>query len=592
LGQRLVSKQGSDDFTDDKAFATFLAAMLDLAFEMALRGGDQITIYRALMTGGCPESIAQTVAKRAHAMANRGNADHTGHDPSASSGETASGTSSAPPRPRRPQPPDDKEETRKAGPGARFWARTLDLLVVTPPALILSSTIDTVGGGSRVLFLLAFGIAVLLPFFLDACVVGLFGNSLGKALLGITVHHKDSRKPGFHDTLKRNLYVCGYGYWTGLIPFVSWIPMLIAYRDLGGKKGETKWDAALGYEVRRTSVNVGQIVGFAVAFGFTLGVVLSVSKQTVKQELKAGGLFADIPDATNKQTLKQVLKAATNYFDQFDAPHADIAAAPKSTQATAPRDPAAERDRLQERADSGDAEAQHSLAISLMTGSNDQPRDAEKSLYYFKKAAEQGHAEAQFWLGTNYAKGYGVPKDLAMSAFWNLKAAEGGSANAQEGEGWKHFDGLGVAVDDKLAFFWFSKAAQQGNVGAQRGLGKIFQLGRGVPQSWHSAAVWFRKAAEQGDATSQGILGILYFEGLGLPVDLVQAYMWSNLAASSNDPNGDEQEKKNFAEVRGWCEQRMSRSQIEQAQELTRVWLATHKPWWGGFKAEDFLSLK
>ncbi len=230
---------------------------------------------------------------------------------------------------------------------ARFWARTLDLLVVTLPALILSSTIGTVDGGSSVLFLLAFGIAVLLPFFLDACVVGLFGNSLGKALLGITVHHKDGRKPGFHDILKRNLYVCGYGYWTGLISFVSWIPMLIAYRDLRGKKGETKWDAALGYEVRRTSVNVGQIVGFAVAFGFALGVVLSVSKyQTGKQELKAGGLFADIPDATNKQTLKQLLKAATNYFDQFDAPHADIAAAPKSPQATAPRDPVAERDSL------------------------------------------------------------------------------------------------------------------------------------------------------------------------------------------------------------------------------------------------------
>ncbi len=300
IGAEAAFQEGSDDFTDDKAFATFLAAMLDLAFEMALRGGDQITIYRALISGGCPESIAQTVAKRAHAMANRGNANHAGHDPSASSGETASGTSSAPPRPRRPQPPDDKEQTRKAGPGARFWARTLDLLVVMPPALILSSTIGTVGGGSSVLLLLAFGIAVLLPFFLDACVVGLFGNSLGKALLGITVHHKDGRKPGFHDILKRNLYVWIDGYWTALIPFVSWIPMLIAYRDLRGEKGETKWDAALGYEVRRGSVNVGQIVGFAVAFCFAWGVVLSVSKyQTGKQALNEE-VFRSVKAGTSK----------------------------------------------------------------------------------------------------------------------------------------------------------------------------------------------------------------------------------------------------------------------------------------------------
>jgi flagellar FliL protein len=323
IGAEAAFQEGSDDFTDDKAFATFLAAMLDLAFEMALRGGDQITIYRALITGGCPESIAQTVAKRAHAMANRGNADHAGHDPSASDGETASGTSSAPPRPQRPQPPDDKEETRKAGPGARFWARTLDLLVVTPPALILSSTIGTVGGGSRVLVLLAFGVAVLLPFFLDACVVGLFGNSLGKALLGITVHHKDGRKPGFHDILKRNLYVCGYGYWTGLIPVVSWIPMLIAHRDLRGKKGETKWDAALGYEVRRGSVNVGQIVGFAVAFCVTLSVVLSVAtlggqgpRALVRQDAQTGlaNVQQPAPGADSRSTKQTEVYVALDAF--------------------------------------------------------------------------------------------------------------------------------------------------------------------------------------------------------------------------------------------------------------------------------------
>jgi len=276
-----------DAFSSDDAFATFLETILDLAFGMALRGADQITIYRALTTDGCPETIAQVVAKRAHAMANRGKDDQSGRDPSASSREAASATGAPPPRPRRPQPPDDKEETRKAGPWARFWARTLDLSVVTPPALILSSSIVTVGGGSNVIFLLAFVVAVLLPFFLDACLVGLFGNSLGKALLGITVLDKDGRKPGFHDTLRRNLYVCGYGYWTGLLPLVSWIPMLLAYRDLRGENGETKWDAALGYEVWRTSGSSWQVVCFAAALCVTLGVVLSVTKQTQKQELKA-----------------------------------------------------------------------------------------------------------------------------------------------------------------------------------------------------------------------------------------------------------------------------------------------------------------
>ncbi len=62
-----------------------------------------------------------------------------------------------------------------------------------------------------------------------------------------------------------------------------------------------------------------------------------------------------------------------------------------------------------------------------MTGSSNHPIDAEKSTYYFKKAAEQGHAQAQFILGTKYAHGNGVLKDVTMSAFWNLRAAEGGT---------------------------------------------------------------------------------------------------------------------------------------------------------------------
>ncbi len=68
--------------------------------------------------------------------------------------------------------------------------------------------------------------------------------------------------------------------------------------------------------------------------------------------------------------------------------------------------------------------------------------------------------------------------------------------------------------------------------------------------------------------------------------------MWFNLAASSNDPNREEESTKIYVGLRELCEKSMSRSQIEQAQELTRVWLATHKPWWGKVTAEEFLSLK
>jgi len=61
----------SDEFSAEKAFATFLAAVLDMAFELALHGADQITIYRALIADDCPDNFAQTIAQRAYSMAHR-----------------------------------------------------------------------------------------------------------------------------------------------------------------------------------------------------------------------------------------------------------------------------------------------------------------------------------------------------------------------------------------------------------------------------------------------------------------------------------------------------------------------------------------
>ena len=49
-----------------------------------------------------------------------------------------------------------------------------------------------------------------------------------------------------------------------------------------------------------------------------------------------------------------------------------------------------------------------------------------------RKAAEQGHAEAQYTLGVLYFNGWGVPQDVLRAEFWYRKAAEQGDAYAQE----------------------------------------------------------------------------------------------------------------------------------------------------------------
>jgi TPR repeat protein len=59
------------------------------------------------------------------------------------------------------------------------------------------------------------------------------------------------------------------------------------------------------------------------------------------------------------------------------------------------------------------------------------PKDYAEAVKWFRKAAEQGHAKAQYFLGTMYETGSkGVPQDYAEALRWYRKAAEQGHADA------------------------------------------------------------------------------------------------------------------------------------------------------------------
>ena len=87
--------------------------------------------------------------------------------------------------------------------------------------------------------------------------------------------------------------------------------------------------------------------------------------------------------------------------------------------------------------------------------------DAEAAPQY-RKAAEQGDADAQFTLGVLYAKGEGVPKDDAEAVRWFRKAAEQGDAAAQSVLGAMYAGGSAVPKDYVLAHMWTSIAVTNG----------------------------------------------------------------------------------------------------------------------------------
>jgi hypothetical protein len=75
-----------------------------------------------------------------------------------------------------------------------------------------------------------------------------------------------------------------------------------------------------------------------------------------------------------------------------------------------------------------------------------------------------------------YYYGRGVPSDYAEAARWYRKAAEQGYARAQYDLGYMYFYGRGVSQDRKEANRWFAKAADQGDERAKRVLTPSFRL--------------------------------------------------------------------------------------------------------------------
>jgi TPR repeat protein len=150
----------------------------------------------------------------------------------------------------------------------------------------------------------------------------------------------------------------------------------------------------------------------------------------------------------------------------------------------------------------------------------------------FRHRADQGDADAQFFLGFSYDR---HDQDYAAAVGWYRKAADQGLAAAQHKLGFMYQYGRGVPRDYAAAVGWYRKAADQGLAPAQVNLGIMYQYSLGVPQDNAVAVGWYRKAADRGYPDAQNELGFMYENGRGVPQDFVSAHMWFNLAAKGRN---------------------------------------------------------
>lgn len=86
-------------------------------------------------------------------------------------------------------------------------------------------------------------------------------------------------------------------------------------------------------------------------------------------------------------------------------------------------------------AESGDAEFQNYYACyydSAVSDNQDVVKASdETAFYWYKKSAEQGFANAQYYLGNMYYSGIGCTQNKSEGLFWLKKAAQQGEVMAQ-----------------------------------------------------------------------------------------------------------------------------------------------------------------
>ncbi len=138
-----------------------------------------------------------------------------------------------------------------APPWARFWARSLDVVIssllvgmiiaIIAPSLFLPGSPIGNGFGNIIFGLLLFPLALVM----DAVIYTLFGNTLGKRIAGVKVLACDGNKLTFSAYLRRNFYLYVQGYACGT-PIVYFGTFIYSWRK--ASRGEL-----LGWEVATDS---------------------------------------------------------------------------------------------------------------------------------------------------------------------------------------------------------------------------------------------------------------------------------------------------------------------------------------------------
>lgn len=140
--------------------------------------------------------------------------------------------------------------------------------------------------------------------------------------------------------------------------------------------------------------------------------------------------------------------------------------------------------------------AQYELGRKYSEG-KDTTEDHEKGLRYLKRAADAGHVDAQYRIGTTILRFKGGADELNQEAvFWLSRAADREHVLAQLKLGDLYSRKI-KGQDYNQSFSWYRRAGENGNSNAQLRLGEMYYLGKGVEKNYENAWLWLVEAYKQ-----------------------------------------------------------------------------------------------
>jgi CheY-like chemotaxis protein len=180
----------------------------------------------------------------------------------------------------------------------------------------------------------------------------------------------------------------------------------------------------------------------------------------------------------------------------------------------------------------------------------------------YKILAEKGDSHAQCRLGDYYfIPARSNSKNYTLAFMWYKKAAKQGHKQAQNHLGVMYLCGKGTNKNFKKAVKNFKNSADQGFIIAQCNLGDMYFQGNGVKKNFKKAFYWYEKAAQKGWAIAQWKLGEMFFKGQGVSKNFQKAYYWLTLAQKDLQTTIPAREK-----VLG----EMTQNEINEAREMLK----------------------